>query len=93
MTRTGSCNRCGECCKWVGFFLDPDDTRGLEWARVRGLRVLPRGGVLIKNRCPHLLAGNRCDLHGPNKPENCQVFPAQPRELMPGCGFGFVEDE
>ena len=44
----------------------------------------------IMFRCPHLRGVNECAIHG-NRYEQCERFPIDERDLLPGCGFRFDE--
>jgi Fe-S-cluster containining protein len=100
MTRTGECLRCGECCRWLGWFADADVPGTVEWAEARGLTVVDNGdgtlAIMLKYTCPHLVVHNAqcaCALHGDDKPEVCRRFPTSRVELLPGCGFSFEDVE
>jgi Fe-S-cluster containining protein len=90
MTRTGSCNRCGLCCKLIGFPIDVDAVPGYEeWLNARGWRL--EGVMAVRDEdCPHLTPDG-CDIHGPDKPLVCRTFPVEADQLLPGCGFSFED--
>lgn len=101
MTRVGECKQCGQCCTHIGWV--QDNTIGFdEWAMARGLQVKyeddgKKVRVMIRNVCPHYVAygeeNRRCDLHGArDKPDVCVDYPVSPEQLLPGCGFSFVEE-
>lgn len=89
MTRTGSCHKCGECCRLIGFHFDIKVPGALEWLAARGWKM--HNGLAVKHDpCPHL-KGNKCELHDLCKPEVCRTFPWGPADLLDGCGYGFEE--
>jgi Fe-S-cluster containining protein len=87
-----SCNRCGQCCNWAGWFLFANDPVKLEWlyARAPGVKVRVVNDdwvdVLLPHRCQHLTDDNKCAIHD-NKPQLCREFPIDGQELLDGCGF------
>lgn len=90
MTRVGECKQCGECCKWIGFHFEAGIPGAIEWLEARGWEFF-EGRARKLDPCPHLGPDNICDLHGPDKPFVCRTYPAEPGQLIPGCGFSFEE--
>jgi len=85
-TVTFSCEKCGECCrslrKWgAGLFLTKRETALFPSSAVSPQFALGRRGPkyeisyqLIPSTCPHLDAGNQCEIYD-KRPLACQAFP------------------
>ena len=100
MKRLGACNRCGRCCKTMLWnFPEPADEDMIELLIVKGYERMP--DLKLEGRayrrfaradtCPHLdPAEGRCVMYA-RRPRICRHYPRSPLELLPGCGFRFVE--
>lgn len=106
MKRQGSCNQCGACCKWAGWFSTQGTQEFIDHLRTRDrdicIRVIEGANddgillfdVLVPHQCGHLHCDDgkhACDLEGEDKPELCKAYPLEGDELEPGCGFRFEE--
>lgn len=101
-SRTGECNRCGRCCRYLQFQI-PNGPGLDEFFLARGLPpAYSEDGktayIVIKHHCPNLYRDGgidnpshwswRCRLHGTrDKPEVCKAGPFGPRDTPAACGF------
>lgn len=95
--RIGECQKCGECCKYVGLHLKEMSPQLKRIFKVREIRIAEKPGlsvILIPHRCPHLTKDNLCDLHDKGRPQMCIDQPMQPNAHFGiDCKYGWVEDE
>lgn len=69
-----ACERCGLCCKMVGFRVEGMSRKELQFLTTRGIFVYPMEDgfmVVFHQECP-MLDGNDCRLHDGGKPEVCR---------------------
>jgi len=79
MIRKGRCQRCGRCCSFDK--LAPSELKEL----IRNL------DIAIPD-CPHLTRDGlgicSCEIYE-KRPWFCKAYPAEPADLVVGCGFYF----
>lgn len=67
------CQKCGQCCKWLGFSYSDLSGKALEFYTKRGCKILKseHGNyrIYIPVPCPHL-DGNQCSIYN-NRPLVC----------------------
>jgi len=77
------CQTCGECCKWVVFYIIRPDLPQVaeEWFRARGIKVLRRGDrrwtIKVNSWCGNLMqledGTYRCAIYE-DRPHACKVY-------------------
>ena len=82
MPRTGVCNGCGACCRFLmlqvhPMYMEADKKR---WVELHGIRLQrnPDGGVyaVIDAVCQHLTQENQCGIFGSDeRPKVCDDWP------------------
>lgn len=87
MIRRGSCRRCGRCCssKHLNQIIgkDPDIPKMLK-------KILKK----VTNNCPSLrgkIGTKTWCVQYADRPSFCKDYPAEPLDLIKGCGYEFVE--
>lgn len=92
LVRVGSCKRCGRCCQGktlTGSLSGRDVEILVKMLGAEGFEQLKKG------KCKSLHFKRRkavCKIYK-DRPWFCQAFPAQPNDLVDGCGFSFKEVE
>ena len=89
----GSCRRCGQCCYlhntnpglWGSLPESPlgEDTR-------MGTNEDQSATTVIEDRCYRHGEDNLCTIYG-DRPGPCRAWPEHPDQLLPGCGYWFLE--
>ncbi len=85
------CNKCGECCKVLGFTVNglQNDRLKQKYYKAHGCRI-EKDMVFVPMACPHLTKDNLCDIHE-TKPVLCKIFKWQSKRegfITPkGCAF------
>ena len=89
LIRKGHCLQCGQCCKLINLMA----TESNKWVRPSREILQQMEGVV----CKHLYFAKGkgyCRLFGkPGRPLACILYPTSPKDLLPGCGYYFVEVE
>jgi len=89
LIRRGRCKQCGQCCKLKNLL----STESNRWVRFNYLGVEDLDSVV----CKHLrfIDGKAvCTLFGKSdRPLACLLYPTSPKDLLPGCGYYFVEED
>lgn len=83
--RTGSCRKCGNCCRELRFFFPymfKADPVFMDFYEARGCEITdsaPAGmiAVIVPHKCPQLGDGNLCKLQK-RKPKACRDAPKEP---------------
>jgi len=98
--RKGECKRCGKCCRYlyIGKY-NPKDVDE-EYLRARGLIWLTDGDGLVRvyANLPCLCYNEEegpfphCEIY-PARPLSCKAYPVSEDDLIPGCGYYFVEED
>jgi len=98
--RVGKCKRCGRCCR--GHYVIRGHSLKVirENAVIMGINpteIDPYLRILKQYDCPHLRWEERngkriavCAIYE-KRPQCCRDYPSTPADLLPGCGFSFVE--
>ncbi len=82
MTRTGECNGCSACCRFLILNVSPsyleDDKK--RWIELHGIKVFQQkdgtAWVRINATCEHLTDDGTCGIYGqPERPQTCADFP------------------
>jgi len=96
--RIGKCKRCGKCCE--GHYIIRGHNRQVlkENLIIMGLSPEIIDWIASQDfKCPYLTYkyenGRKiavCTIYE-NRPKECREYPKEPADLLPGCGFSFVE--
>ena len=70
MNEDFECQKCGECCNRVNFFV-PMKGELAEVLSAHYGRPIDRVGILIEHRCNHLTDENLCDIYK-DRPAYCR---------------------
>lgn len=89
MKRQGNCNRCGKCCSFDG--LVESETSLIAKVAKQAGATIDEIKAAIRFDCPKLLkSGSVCFCRDyENRPDFCKQYPAEPADLVAGCGFSF----
>ena len=101
--RTGECNGCAACCRFVILQVNPQymEADKRSWIEMHGIRLFEQDGgtwARITATCQHLTAENKCSIHD-TRPQTCRDFPAVQSDIdivdaFVGervCSYSFVE--
>lgn len=91
--RLGYCKKCGQCCYirnsnpglWGSLPESPlgPDTR-------QGTNEDESATVVIQDKCYQHGEDNLCTIYK-DRPAICRDWPSHPNDLLPGCGYFFME--
>jgi len=92
MKKIGSCRHCGSCCGTRKLW------KALNWREKLATILMSRGKIitgLAKNtKCRHLYRNGmnqyKCSIYA-ERSDFCRKYPENPDDLLPGCGYKFVE--
>lgn len=93
--RVGTCQRCGRCCRGRPLFDSiVNGDSGYSKELVAAIQVFACD--IDKMNCPDCTvdkSGFATCLKYKDRPEFCKLYPAEPSDLIPGCGFSFIKEE
>ena len=87
MMRTGECNSCAACCRFLILQVNPAylDADKRQWIELHGIRLFEQdGGVWarIDAACTHLTNDGKCGVFGTShRPQTCADFPSVQSEI------------
>lgn len=90
LKRVGSCNRCGRCCQGQHLMVSLTEKEKQVIENLVGSSGVSK---LKTHRCKHLYYKRRkavCKIYE-GRPDFCRLYPNEPGDLIPGCGFSFKE--
>ena len=87
--REGECKRCGGCCQVRTIM------QGMGIIEMLVISLFKPKFILVwlfKGKCPHLAFNSKgqayCKIYS-KRPQFCQLYPAEPADLIKSCGYWF----
>lgn len=103
MDRTGECNGCSMCCRFLILQVNPAymDQERRRWIELHGIRLFEQdGGVWarITAACTHLTEEGQCGIYA-ERPQACREFPMVQTDIAivnefagsEVCSYSFTE--